>query len=121
MIIFFSELDTVHVEGLCARMKCCIVWELLERAYWNAAHRFFTQTVCTGSNSSHYEVMMISDLKPICTLAVLSEHRWLSGFITRLIMNGMLEFRNITYKARKKKSYKGLHACVMISSVTGTS
>lgn len=99
--IFFSELDTLHVVGLCAKIKCCIVWELVQRADWNAAH-----TVCTGSNSSYYEVMIISDLKPICTLAVLSEHRWLLSFITSLILNGMLEFRNIKCKARKKKSYR---------------
>lgn len=121
MIIFFSELDTVQVERLCDRMKCYIVWELVKRAYWNVAHRFFKQTAGTGSNSREYAVMIISDLKPICTFAVLSEHRWLSCFITCLIKNGMLEFRNIKYKARRRKSYKGLHACVMISSVTGTS
>ncbi|XP_065937836.1 uncharacterized protein [Magallana gigas] len=116
---FDNELDTVQVERLCDRMKCYIVWELVKRAYWNVAHRFFKQTAGTGSNSRECAVMIISDLKPICTFAVLSEHRWLSCFITCLIKNGMLEFRNIKYKAQRRKSYKGLHACVMISSVTG--
>ncbi|XP_052678699.1 uncharacterized protein LOC128159600 isoform X3 [Crassostrea angulata] len=116
---FDDELDTVQVERLCDRMKCYIVWELVKRAYWNVAHRFFKQTAGTGSNSRECAVMIISDLKPICTFAVLSEHRWLSCFITCLIKNGMLEFRNIKYKAQRRKSYKGLHACVMISSVTG--
>ena len=91
-----------------------ILLKLIHNDDWETARLFYSVLNEWVQDFEYYEYHESFDLKPLCNINKMQQHRWVSDLIHELIMNG-----SDIHTLLIEKGEPFLHACIRVTYATG--
>ena len=91
-----------------------ILLKLIHNDDWETARLFYSVLNEWVQDFEYYEYHESFDLKPLCNINKMQQHRWVSDLIHELLMNG-----SDIHTLLIEKGEPFLHACIRVTYATG--